>query len=682
MKKNINLSELELGVCYYPEHWDPSLWNDDLNRMLESGIKTVRIAEFAWNVFEPSEGEFTFELFDNFMEAAKKTGMKVIFGTPTATPPIWLTEKYPEALNCDIYGNKLYHGCRRHYNYNSPKYNELSKIIVEKLAIHYGQHPNIVGWQIDNELNCQIDEFYSESDSIAFREFLKIKYSNLENLNRAWGTVFWNQTYTKWEEIFVPRLVPQDANNQHHVLDYIRFISDSVCKYAKMQSDILRKHISKDMFITTNGMFGNMDNHRMTEESLDFYTYDSYPNFAFVLGADPLNSVDLNDRKWSKNLAEVRSISNVFGIMEQQSGPNGWTTGMEAPAPKPGQLTLWTMQSVAHGADYISYFRWRTCTKGTEIYWHGILDYSNRDNRRLEEVKKVNGLFENLKEIAGAEYKAKIGILKDYDNIWDAQCDKWHENVEKVSQAGLFQGAQLTHTPFDYVYLKDDTTVNDLNKYELLFYPHATIISEERADLIKDYVKNGGKIIFGSRTAYKDLTGQCVMEKMPWLLDDLTGTDVVEFTNICQADGEINVTWGNDLVEAPMFNDILEPIGENSKVLGEYNSNYYKGSAALIENTYGSGKAYYYGGTFTRNTTITFLKKLGFATPYNDVIKLPEICELAVREKDGVEYLFVLNYSSEKQTIKLEQQLYNMYTKSSETGEKTLLPYETVVYKR
>ena len=144
-------------------------------------------------------------------------------------------------------------------------------------------------------------------------------------------------------------------------MDYTRFVSDSACKFAKLQSDIIRKYIKPGDFITTNGLFGNLDNQRMTNESLDFITYDSYPNFAYCLDAYNKDNF-LKDRMWSRNLSEVRAVSKNFGIMEQQSGANGWNTGMAAPTPKPGQMTLWTMQSVAHGADYVSYFRWRTCT--------------------------------------------------------------------------------------------------------------------------------------------------------------------------------------------------------------------------------------------------------------------------------------------------------------------------------
>lgn len=79
MRKRINGSSIDLGVCYYPEHWDKALWEEDLERMLEAGIKTVRIAEFAWNLIEPEEGVYTYGFFDEFLDLAAEKGMDVIF---------------------------------------------------------------------------------------------------------------------------------------------------------------------------------------------------------------------------------------------------------------------------------------------------------------------------------------------------------------------------------------------------------------------------------------------------------------------------------------------------------------------------------------------------------------------------------------------------------------------------
>ncbi len=676
----VNGSSIDLGVCYYPEHWEKRLWEEDLDRMLDVGIQTVRIAEFAWNFIEPREGEFDYRFFDEFLDLAYRKGIKVIFCTPTATPPVWLTENYPETLNADIEGNLYYHGSRRHYNYSSSVYQEKSRIIVEKSASHYGQHPAIIGWQLDNEFNCENDRFYSVSDSAAFRRFLQEKYDDLEELNKAWGTVFWNQTYTSWEEIYVPRKTNTDSVNPHLALDYFRFISDSVNRYAKLQADIIKKYKKPEDFITTNGMFRNIDYQRMAKESLDFLMYDSYPNFGYEL--DNYHEADfMKDRWWSRNLTEVRAVSANFGIMEQQSGACGWNTRMETPSPRPGQILLWTMQSIAHGADYISYFRWRTCTFGTEMYWHGILDYSGRENQRLREVRLTGEKIRTMQELAGSKYVAKVGILKDYDNIWDSQQDRWHSRVDSVSQDALFVVLQQTHTPFDYIYLDNNrVTLEVLKQYEVLFYPHASILTEERMNMLEQYVSAGGKLVMGCRTGYKDLYGRCVTEYLPGLATKVTGTDIPEYSFAAPDETPINVEWDGSKFEAAVFNDLLEPIGGMAEVMGTYVSGRYAGAPAIIRNHFGRGEAFYFGGAFGEDAVRVFLENLDVAEPFGDIISLPKSCELAVRGKGDKQYMFVLNYLKNPVYITLKREMKNLWTGEMEQSRIELEKYGVRVY--
>jgi beta-galactosidase len=591
-----------------------------------------------------------------------------------------LTEKYPEVLNALREGTLLRHGARRHYNYNSPIYRRLSARIVEQLARHYGQHPAVVGWQIDNELNCETSEFYSEADHAAFRSFLKEKYGTLDALNAAWGTVFWSETYTDWEQLHCPRPVINNGDNPHLMLDYRRFVSASCLTFAGMQAEIIRKYKKPGDFITTNGLFGDMDNHKLQQDSLDIYTYDSYPNFAFEIDRDPKHSKDLNDRKWTRNLTETRSVCPHFGIMEQQSGGGGWTSRMEMPAPRPGQLTLWAMQSVAQGADFISFFRWRTCAFGTEMYWHGILDYDGRDNRKLAEVKDFISKMKTLDPVCGAENAAGFALLKDYDNIFDSETDIWHRRIASASEKEIFAASELNHTPYNIVYMKEETELAELAAYKVLVYPHPFIMSEKRAEVLKQYVANGGTLIVGCRSGLKDMNGKCVMLPQPGLLQELTGTDVRDFTYTSPNEDEIFAVWNGEKLMTPVFNDVLTAL-PGTEVLAAYGNGYYKGEAALTRHAYGKGQVLHLGSTFTREGFARILDYAGALEPFREIVTAPEDVEVVLREKDGQRFLFVLNFMAEERTITLHKPGTLLYTGETVQGEVTLPAFGTAVYR-
>ncbi len=669
------------GVCYYPEHWEEKDWKPDLLQMLENGIHVVRVAEFAWSFFEPEEGVFTFDFFDRFLEVARETGMKVIFCTPTATPPAWASNQYPEILNANRQGVLYRHGHRRHYNYNSPKYRELTRNIVTRLAEHYAGHPAIIGWQLDNEFNCGTDEFYSQSDSLAFRVYLRKKYGTLEALNKAWGTVFWNQSYTSWEEVFVPRPTVAGYTNPHMELEFIRFISQSTREFAKLQSDILRQYLPKETFITTNGIFGNVDNHAMTEESLDFITYDSYPNFAYDVFSSAPDPKEPEDRKWSRNLAQVRSICPHFGIMEQQSGPCGSVEGYGSPTPNPGQIKLWTLQSVAHGADFVSYFRWKTATIGSEIYWHGILDYDGRENRRLREVRETAAGLQKLRDAAGSTYKASFALLQDYDNLWDNRVDPWMERIDRQSQKAWFQASQKSHIPMDYLYLRENTTLEQLQRYPLLVYPHGAILRESTVRLLEAYVEQGGTLILGCRTGFKDEYGRCLRLPAPGLARGLSGATVEEFTFLRPEDPAPSIRWGEKTLEASVFADLLSPDPEGEVLATFEGGCFYAGTPALVRKQTGRGAVYAYASAFTEESARAFLEALPVESPFAPYLEGEEACELALREKEGKKFLFVLNYSKEPREIFLKQPMEErLEGKLHPEGKEQVEPYGVRVF--
>lgn len=686
MTKSVRMDAALLGVCYYPEHWPESMWDDDYRRMRELGLSVIRVAEFAWSIFEPEEGVFSFDLFDRAIDAAHRHGLKVILGTPTATPPAWLTHKYPEVLNATKEGVIYRHGARRHYNYSSPIYRELCARITRKMAEHYGSHPAVIGWQIDNELNCETNVFYAEADHAAFRDWCKRKYANLAALNEAWGTVFWSQTYTDWEQVRLPGPTPPgNTPNPHQALDEIRFISDNTITFAKLQADMIRE-AAPGQWVTTNGLFGHLDNKRLTDETLDFISYDSYPAFASIYpdqGERPLL-----DRKWSASLSGVRAISERFVIMEQQSGAGGWVNRMQIPSPKPGQMRLWTYQSVAHGADMVLYFRWRTAVFGTEIYWHGLNDYHNGPNRRLDELARIAQEWESFAPIvAGTSYRADVAILQNYDNDWDGELDIWHGPLTRRSAHEWHKALQYQHIPADIVLLAEETDLTQLQKYRLLVYPHPAVLSQAHATLLEQYVAAGGTVVFGCRSGYKDERGHCRLgQPFPGPLAKLCGITVEDFTALAENGDTPKIRWNQpDAIPemtAELFNEILTPSSADVEVIAEYATDYYAGKPALTRHAYGRGTAWYFGAAFSESIAAEIIRLAGVSSPVADWLQLPEQVEVAIRESDSESLVFLLNYGSEPAAITLASEAYDHLSKMTLSGAAQIEPYGVLVLER
>lgn len=398
---------MRFGVCYYPEQWPEERWALDADMMRALGIDIVRIAEFAWAQIEPTENEYQFGWLDHAVAALAAAGLDVVLGTPTAAPPAWLSHSYPGTLPIDSQGRRRNFGSRRHYCPNSLRYQELTQKIVAALADRYSQSPEVIGWQIDNEFGGGRTAIcYCESCVKAFRFWLKQKYHNLSKLNQAWGTVFWSQTYSAWNQISAPTLTGS-APNPSQVLDYQRFASDSWVQYQKIQVDLLRAHVDQSQqFITHNmmGLFFSDLNYFDLAVNLDFVSLDNYPTG----GIDRIREVlylkepapdyfaaDAGDPLLTNlELDLIRGLkARPFWIMEQQPGPINWSiynTGIRHEA-----VRLWTWQAVAQGADTVVYFRWRPSIYAQEQYHEGILkhDASPGIGYRALENSKVNEIF-------------------------------------------------------------------------------------------------------------------------------------------------------------------------------------------------------------------------------------------------------------------------------------------------
>jgi len=636
------------GCDYYPEHWPEERWEEDARMMKEAGFNVVRMGEFAWSKLEPKEGQFDFTWLDKAIEILGRYNIKTILGTPTAAPPPWLAKKYPEILRVDKQGIRTSFGGRRSYCPNSSVYHTYSQKIVSKMAEHYKDNENVVGWQIDNEFGGDREKglCYCKQCARSFRKWLRNKYETIDKLNQEWGTVFWSQIYTEWDEIPVPREL-ETAHNPSLLLDYRRFISDSYITYQKLQLDILRR-ICPDKFITNNlmGLFNGIDYYKLARP-LDFISWDNYPNLRFVGGEKSPVIVSL-----SHDL--MRGLKGKsFWVTEEQSGPSGWQC--VDPTPYPGEIRLWTYQAIAHGAEGILYFRWRTSRFGTEQFWHGILDHSGIPTRRYEEVKKVGWELKRIGEkITGLKFPQKVAMLTSYDEQWAFEIQPNNPKFNYQEHfASYYRLLNAWNIPVDVV-----STKEDLSKYKLVIAPSLFLISDEIAENLKNFVRKGGVLITTFRSGVKNWNNVAFDDLLPAKLTDLLGIQVIEYNSLSPAQKcEMELTHPQIESlrgECDIWCDIIRC--KEAEIVGKYTQHYYKDQPCITANQFGKGYAVYIG----TNPSLEIKKEILRWTLQKSGIKPSfqvdsEDLEIVLREKGNKNYLFFLNHSDKKHYIKLDR---------------------------
>ncbi|MET3925189.1 beta-galactosidase [Devosia sp. 2618] len=415
------MSAPALGVCYYPEHWPEGWWERDAARMAEVGIKWVRIGEFAWSRLEPTPGNLTFDWIIRAMDVLGRHGLKVVFGTPTATPPRWMVDKHPDMLAVDAQGRQKGFGSRRHYDFSHLGYHEEAARITRLLADAVGNHPALGAWQTDNEYGCHNTTYsYSPAAKEGFQLWLADKYGSIDALNKAWGNVFWSMEYNRFDQIELPNLLVCEATPTHN-LDFRRYASDQVAAFNKVQFDIL-KAVRPDLPVIHNfmGRYTEFD-HYDVAKTLDVASWDAYPLGHLAVSNEPDDVKRLYMRQGEPDYqAFHHDLYRAVGhgrmwIMEQQPGPVNWA--QYNPDPLPGMARLWAWEAFAHGAEVVSYFRWRQAPFAQEQMHAGLLRPDSEPAPAYFEAMQVAEELESI-GLTGTANKGRVAIVFDYQSEW------------------------------------------------------------------------------------------------------------------------------------------------------------------------------------------------------------------------------------------------------------------------
>lgn len=495
---------MQLGVCYYPEQWPRAMWRDDARRMAEMGITHVRIAEFAWHLMEPRAGEFDWAWLDEAVAVLADAGLRLVLGTPTASPPKWLVDAHPDVLPVRADGVRWNYGSRRHYDISSETYRRECRRIVTAMAQRYGAHPSVVAWQTDNELGCHDTvPSYSPAARAGFQRWLRERYGSVDALNDSWGNVFWSMSYPSFEAIELPHLTPTDAN-PIHLLDFRRFMSDEVAHFHGEQIAILRRAAPRaDMLHNFMGFFTTFDHYRFARDgAIDIAAWDSYP----VARTESLALPEEQKARYARTAHpdvsafdhdRYRGVGNGrMWVMEQQAGPVNWAAWN--PVPAPGMVRLWAYEAFAHGAELLSYFRWRQCPYAQEQMHSGLhlpndeVSPGGEEARRVAREIGASDVLTNLPAVT----PARVALVFDYETQWMFEIQRHGKSFDYQMLAfDYYEALRELGLDVDIVPARAD-----LSAYELVVVPSLAVVAEA---LVEQIERSTAQWVFGPRSGSK-----------------------------------------------------------------------------------------------------------------------------------------------------------------------------------
>ena len=488
-----------LGVCYYPEHWPEDIWEQDAADMVKAGLSWVRIGEFAWSRMEPKPGKLDLDWLDRSIAILGNAGLKVILGTPTATPPRWMADKHPDMFALDENGNVRGFGSRRHYCFSHEGFRKESRRITEILAKRYGRNPHVAAWQTDNEYGCHDTTLsYSDAAMVAFQNWLGQKYQSTDALNRAWGNIFWSMEYDTFDQIDLPNLTVTEPNPSH-ALAFRRFSSDQVVSFNREQAQIIKAHSKAPLIHNYMGRITDFDHYDVGAD-LDIASWDSYP-LGFL--EDRMEDDDAHKRAYAQQgdpdlQAFHHDLYRAVGrgrwwIMEQQPGPVNWAPAN--PAPLPGMCRLWAWEAFAHGAETVCYFRWRQAPFAQEQMHAGLLRTDRAPAPALAEAAQVAQEIEGMPEVGTA--KAEVGLVFDYASAWAWQVQPQGTGFDYFRIVfETYRG--LRKLGLDVDILPPDCA--DVSDYKLVLAPGLLALSSNLHDAVSSF---NGIAIVGPRSNSK-----------------------------------------------------------------------------------------------------------------------------------------------------------------------------------
>lgn len=633
------------GASFYPEQQPEEAILPYIERMKEAGIKFVRMGEFAWDKMEPAEDQFDFSWLDKVMDMLAERGIRTILGTPTAVPPIWLAEKYPEILPVRADRHVFKAGHRRYTCLSSGKLQERSLKIVRAMGEHYKDDLRIHSWQIDNEAGHPF--CYCERCRREFQKYAEARFGSIKEFNDKMQTHFWGQSYQNFQQI----LMPIDHGSPSMKQLFHQFFSDMAVKFYHRHIQELHDcgvtaPISTNMMLTYWGY-----DHREMQKKLDYVCGDHYFSNN-IMGAD-----FAGDAYLAAYLRGIKPETNIRYAEFQCSKDHAWSY-----VPLPGKISGEALAHIAMGADHICFFRWDSCLSGAERDEYALLSNPEMPGRVFYELKDAAEKLEKWAPLLEGSVvpRSQVGFLYTYPTQYDLgenppcpEIGAKYENGYPALMCRSFRALLKNGITSDIVFPDQD-----FEPYKVLILSTCYCMSKELAEKISKYVQDGGKLVVLPLTGIADELSVLPLTPAPLGLTDVCGLKIVDRGRYNEVMGELFFQPDPEKMQlrklpVTRYVDELLP-DEDTEILARFDGKFHSGIPAMTRHRFGNGTAYYIGTWFESDEDMKDLYNLlaDLLGLQREKLELPAGVYAMRRVKENTDLLFLINSTSEEQTLK------------------------------
>lgn len=637
------LGKIAFGGDYNPEQWPADVRAEDLVLMRRAHVDLATVGVFSWAQVEPREGEFDFSLFDEVIDGLHESGVKLCLATMTASPPPWLSVKYPGILPMGADGTRLWPGGRQHYCPSSPVYRAYAVRLAEQVAARYGDHPALAIWHVGNEYGEHVAECYCDVSAADFRTWLRERYGSIEGVNDAWSTTFWSQRYDSFDEVLPPRVTPAGVNPGHQ-LDFTRFSSDAMLACYRAELEVLRR-VTPYVPVTTNFCrIAKTVDYWAWAPYVDIVSIDAYP--------DPSDSEGHIEAALTYDIA--RSLKQQpWLLMEQAPAAINWRPRNATKLP--GAMRLGSWQAVAHGGDAVMFFQWRQSRGGGEKWHSGMVPHAGPDSRTFREIAELGAELAETPEIAGTTLQAEVAVVLDWPNWWALELDA-HPTVDIT----MLDTVLAHYAPLFEAGVTCDVvqSTSDLSRYRLVVVPNLYLTTAEAAENLTGYVRQGGHLLLSHFSGLVDECDRVHLGGYPGPLRDLVGATVEEFHPLAERASvkvELSESLGADTVDATVWSEVVEP--GTAEVAASFSDGELAGRPAVLRNDFGDGVAWYVATRLERAGMRRVMDQALWQAGVRPVVPgLPVGVEAVARgESDGTATTFLLNHRAEALTVTVDR---------------------------